>query len=363
MKVLHIITGLDRGGAETMLTRLVTHHSAQSIVVSLTSEGALGAILREAGVTVVGLGMPRRRVSLPALLRLIALLREEKPDIVQTWLYHADFAGMLAALFVRGPRLVWNLRCSDMDLTQYSWTTRCIRFLLAHFARFPAAVVVNSEAGKRYHARLGYRPRNWALIPNGFDLDRFRPDEAAREALRDSIGIAENVPLIGMVARVDPMKDHATFIAAAELIAEKCANAHFLLIGRDTELIPIPARLAGRLHAMGERGDVPVLLPALDVFLLSSAFGEGFPNAIGEAMASGVPCVATDVGDAATIIGDTGAVVPARDPTALSGAVFDILARGKNARVAARQRVIDHYAISAITHRYDRLYRAILAAQ
>jgi glycosyltransferase involved in cell wall biosynthesis len=363
MKVLHIITGLDRGGAEMMLTRLVTHHAAQSIVVSLTSEGALGATLREAGVTVVSLGMSRRRLSLPAFVRLVALLRQEQPDIVQTWLYHADFAGMLAALFVRRPRLVWNLRCSDMDLTQYSWTTRCIRFLLARFARVPAVVVVNSEAGKRYHAMLGYRPKSWAVIANGFDPERFRPNAAARHALRTSIGIAENDPLIGMVARVDPMKDHAAFIAAAELIAETCANAHFLLVGRDTELIPIPARLAGRLHAMGERGDVPALLPALDVFVLSSAFGEGFPNAVGEAMACGVPCVATDVGDAATIIGETGAVVPVHDPTALRDAVLDILARGKNAGIGARQRVIDHYTISAITQCYDRLYHTVLAAR
>jgi glycosyltransferase involved in cell wall biosynthesis len=362
MKVLHIITGLDRGGAETMLTRLVTHHGAQSIVVSLTGEGPLGPILRDAGVTVFSLGITRGRASIRGFLRLVALIRREQPDIVQTWLYHADFAGMLAALFVRRPRLVWNLRCSDMDLARYPWTTSWIRFLLARLACFPTTIVVNSEAGKRYHAMLGYRPKSWTLIPNGFDPEQFRPDEAAREALRRALVIGENDPLIGMVARVDPMKDYATFLAAAELIVEKCPEARFLLVGRDTERLPISAKLVGRLHALGERGDVAALLPALDVFVLSSAFGEGFPNAVGEAMACGVPCAATNVGDAAAIIGDTGAIVPVRDPGALCDAVLDVLSRGKNARIGARQRILDHYTISAVTRYYDRLYHAVLAA-
>ncbi len=345
-----------------MLARLAPRLGHPSVVISLSGEGELALELREAGVPVFALGMERGRISLAALFRLRRIIRREKPQLVQTWLYHADLIGVLVALFCPGLRLVWNLRCSDMDLEKYSSATRTVRWILARISRFPAAIVVNSEAGRRFHEALGYRPRRWALIPNGFDVERYRPNQAARAEFRRAIGIVGNEPLIGMVARVDPMKDHANFLAAAARIAGLRPDARFLLIGKDTENLPLPDVLAGRLRALGERGDVPDLLPALDVLVLSSAFGEGFPNVIGEAMACGVPCCATDVGDAAAIIGSTGIVVPPRDPSALGDGVIAVLARGPAAGVAARQRIVEHYAIAAIAARYRTLYESLMGS-
>jgi glycosyltransferase involved in cell wall biosynthesis len=360
MKVLHIITGLHRAGAETMLARLVPRLGFPNVVVSLMGEGELASELREAGVPVYELGIARGRVSLSAILRLWRIIRREKPQLLQTWLYHADLLGLLVSFFTPRMPLVWNLRCSDMDLSKYSRGTRAVRWLLARASRLPSAIVVNSEAGRRYHEALGYRPRRWAFIPNGFDTESFHPDAAARATFRAGLGMGDSEKLIGMVARVDPMKDHANFLAAAARIATVRPDAWFLLVGRGTQELAKPAALAGRVHALGERSDVATILPALDVFVLSSAFGEGFPNVIGEAMACGVPCVATEIGDTAAIIAETGAIVPPRNPEALCDGVLAVLARGASEGAAARQRILDHYGIAAVASRYRTLYESLI---
>jgi glycosyltransferase involved in cell wall biosynthesis len=361
MKVMHIITGLRRAGAEAMLARLAPHLGFSNIVISLMDEGALGPELRAAGVPVIALGMRRGHASLGAIAHLWRIIRVERPQILQTWLYHADLLGLFESFLSPGLRLVWNLRCSDMDLDAYSTGTRIVRSVLARASRIPDAVVVNSEAGRRFHEALGYRPKRWELIPNGFDVDHLRPSASARAQFRTRLGLAEGDWLIGMVARVDPMKDHPNFLAAAERIAAMRPDARFLLVGRGTEKLLVPASLVGRFHALGERGDIPDLLPSLDVLVVSSAFGEGFPNVIGEAMACGVPCVSTDVGDAATIVADTGVVVARRDPSALANGVITLLARGPGAGAAARQRILDHYAIAEIAGRYRTLYESLTA--
>lgn len=364
--VLHLITGLERGGAETMLAKLVEGLDparCRSIVVSMTDEGVLGARLRAAGVPLVTLGLRRGRPTPAALARLLAIMCRERPSVLQSWLYHADLLALVASWMAPGTALAWNLRCSDMELGQYSRQIRLVRRLLAWASGRPAAIIVNSEAGRRFHASLGYHPRAWSIIPNGFDTERFRPDPAARQAWRQRLGLGEGEILVGMVARVDAMKDHATFLAAAALVAAHRPDVAFVLAGRGTESLALPAGLVGRLHALGERDDVAAILAALDLAILSSAFGEGFPNVLGEAMACGVPCIATDVGDSAAIIGDTGLIVPARDPQALAAAILSWLDRDPAARreagAAARRRIIEHFALPAIVERYASLYEGL----
>jgi len=231
------------------------------------------------------------------------------------------------------------------------------------FSGVPAAVIVNSEAGRLFHESIGYRPRRWEAIPNGFDTEFFRPAPERRALWRQRLGIGDQAPLIGMVARVDPMKDHATFLAAASRIGAAHAEACFVLAGRGTETLAVPSGLAGRLHALGERDDIATLLPSLDLLVLSSAFGEGFSNVVGEAMACGIPCIASDVGDAASIIADCGTIVPPRDPSALADAVIDWLGRGEDFRRragdAARRRILEHYAIAVVVEAYQRLYQTL----
>lgn len=362
MKIVHLITGLERGGAEAVLARLLTHTDRgrfPSLVVSMTDLGSHGADLRAAGIPVETLGMRRGRPSVGGLVRLIGLLRRERPALLLTWLYHADLAGLIATRFVPGIPLVWNLRCSAMDLPQYSRQVTLVRRMLAGLSRMPAAVAANSEAGRAYHQGLGYTPRRWISLPNGFDTELFRPDDGKRATTRRQLGVADAAPLIGMVARADPMKDHATFFAAATRIAAALPEARFLLVGSGTDSLVAPPALAGKLQALGERDDIPGVLSALDLAILAS-FGEGFPNVVGEAMASGVPVVATDVGDTAAIVGATGAVAPVSDAAGLAAAAVRLLTEDENARrarsAAARRRIVENYSIAAMVGRYAAVY-------
>lgn len=334
-----------------------------NVVISLTDRGRLGDAIESSGVAVYCLGMKRGRPDVLALPRLIRLLRTLQPTIVQSWLYHADLLSALAVKFARLPVLVWNVRCSDMDLRRYRPLTRWVQRVLAYLSAAPDAVIVNSEAGKRQHESLGYCPRRWEVIPNGFDTDRFCPDSGVRLSVRRDWGVAEDAVIVALVARVDPMKDHAAFLDAAQEVSKARHNAYFVLVGEDTQsLAPLIAEkgLTDRFRVLGYRSEIERVLPGVDVLCLSSAFGEGFPNVIGEAMACAIPCVSTDVGDARRIVDDTGLVVPVSDPAALARAVIDLIDRGSAAREqlgrAARRRIETVYSLQAVVRRYSTLY-------
>jgi glycosyltransferase involved in cell wall biosynthesis len=354
VKILHLITSLGRGGAQTMLTQLVLGMDRarfEPLVVSLIDGGAQADALTAAGVRVLGLGM-RRGVPAPgAVRRLRRIVRDERPAVMQTWLYHADLLGLLAT--GRVP-LAWNIRLSSIAGERNALRLGLVRRVLAWASRRPALVIANSEAGRQAHEALGYRPRRWEIVPNGFDTDRFRPDAERRRAARRALGFADGDRVVGMVARVDGMKDHAVFLSAAAQLPA----ARFVLIGAGTDALPG----LGGVTALGERGDVETLLPAFDISVLASK-GEGFPNAVGEAMACGVPCVASDVGDAAAIIGDTGIVVPPGDAPTLARAIGALIERGPDALArlgaAARARVVERYSLGAVVRRYEAIYAAL----
>jgi len=366
IRIAHVISDLDTGGAEVMLAKLVGAMDRvrfSNTVISLTDGGQLDEQIESSGVAVHTLGMKRGRPDIFALPRLIRLFNTLNPTIVQSWLYHADLLSTLAVKFSGSPILVWNVRCSDMDFKRYPPLTRWVQQVLTQWSATPAAVIVNSEAGKQQHERLGYRPRRWDVIPNGFDTDRFRPDTSLRLSLRQEWKVPQDAVVVALVARVDPMKDHAAFLEAAQQVAKAKQNVCFLLVGKDTQtLAPAVAAkgLTDQVRLLGYRTDVECLLPGVDVLCLSSAFGEGFPNVLGEAMACGIPCVSTDVGDARSIIGDTGLVVPARDPAALAHAMIDLIDRGPAARehlgCAARARIETEYSLPRIVDRYTALY-------
>lgn len=368
--ILHLITGLGSGGAERMLTRLVTRESACDVrhhVVCLTDEGlhVHGPTIQKAGVRVDCLHMQRGRPSLAAVLRLVRLMREARPDILMTWLYHADLLGTIAAPFGGIRRLIWNVRCSNMDFARYARSTRWTAALLSKLSSRPWAIGVNSHAGRTAHESLGYAPRRWIYLPNGLDLDEWRPDAADRAAVRQQLGLGEQEVAVVMVARVDPMKDHATLLKAAAQVGLRHPTTRFFLIGRGTDTLELPQSLKDAVSTLGERTDVARLLRGMDVGVLSSSFGEGFPNALAEAMSTGLPCVTTDVGDAAELIGDTGKVVKARQPEALAAALDALIAEGPE-RLAhrgrdARARIADRWSIDRSAEFYDQLWKAALS--
>lgn len=368
-RILHVITGLGFGGAEATLRAVVCGLDKarfEQHVVSLTDAGYYGSALRQHGIEVTCLGMTRGLPSWRAWCEFRRTLRRFAPDVLQTWLYHADFLGLVSTLVGERARLIWNLRCAEMEFAHYSPLTRWLVGCMARLSDRPWGVIVNSAAGRRHHSTLGYHPRRWAVIPNGFDTTRFHPDPVARLRVRAALRIPLNTPLIGMVARVDPMKDHATLLDALAELAMRGTAPHCVLIGADTETLAPAARVRGLgdiVHPLGARADVEAWLPGLDVHVLSS-LGEGLPNVVGEAMACAVPCIVSDVGDAAVLVGATGRVVPPRDPPALAAAIADLCVAADRVElgVRARQRVAEQYAWAPTIRRYADIYAEASAA-
>jgi glycosyltransferase involved in cell wall biosynthesis len=295
---------------------------------------------------------------------LRTVLAGTRPDVVQGWMYHGNLAALAAPS--RTP-VVWNIRQSIGQLRREKAATAAVILAGAMLSRRPRAIVYNSAVSAREHESLGYRDDRTRLIPNGFDLERFRPESAARARLRASLGIPADALVVGLLGRFHPMKDHANFLAALGRVLPGTPSLHAVLAGRG--LVPGNAALMGllppgaeraRVHLLGEVADVPGLAAGLDVLCLSSGDGEGFPNVVGEAMACEVPCVVTDSGDAAAVVGDTGLVVPRADTAALAAALADMLGRSPEARAelgrAARRRVSERFSIASIAAQYEALY-------
>lgn len=370
--VLHIITGLADGGAEAVLYRLCTHEDThRHTVVSLMDAGKYGPLLEEAGVRVHCLGMPRGRLTWQGLRRLWRILRMERPDVVQTWMYHADLLGGVMARLAGVWRIFWGIHNSDLDPRRSPAATRLIARLCGLLSPVvPAAIVCCAQRARDEHVRLGYAAHKFVIIPNGYDVSRFRPDPVARAKLRQEWCVPDEVPLLGMVARFDPQKDHANLIRALGQLKKSGESFRCVLVGRgmDEGNAAIRSLLAAEgleeyVHLLGPRNDIPSVMAALDVHVLSSAYGEAFPNVLAEAMACGTPCVTTDVGDAALIVGETGWVVPAANPAALARTIAMALDEWRERPAAwterqesARKRIAEVFGLERMVQAYRRIW-------
>lgn len=372
MRILHVIVGLGVGGAEQMLNRLVLANSRdhEHIIVSLTTRGEIGAALADAGIHVEALGLRSGR-DLPGVVwRLRRRIRDVRPDIVQTWMYHGDLLGGLAARMAGHRAVVWGIHASQM-LAGTPRTTRAARWLCARLSsRIPASIVCVAETSRRVHEAIGYDPSRMVVLPNGFATGGVAEPSRVRE-FRESLGWSEEELVIGTVGRFDPYKDYPNLLRAAARVAAREPRARFLLVGRGLDasnaaLVGWLAQhdLAGRFALLGSRTDVPLCLAAMDVFVLSSR-SEAFPLVVGEAMGAAIPCVVTDVGDVASVVAHTGRVVPPEDAGALAGALIDMLALPVASRralgAAARRRIEDEFSLEHTIDRYLELYRGIIA--
>lgn len=373
-KILHIITTLSTGGAEMMLFKLISNmdkNAFESKVISLTDIGPVGEKIQALGVSVSGLGMRHGLPNPLSLAKLVIRAGRDRPHLIQTWLYHADLLGLLAARLIKSCKLVWNIRCSAIPFESYRPRTGWIVALCSRLSSRPDAIVVNSRAGIQQHLGLGYNSSHIHFIPNGFDLDRFCPDPQARLSVRRELGIQDDALILGLVGRLDRLKDHATFLqAAAAIIREHQQKVYFVLIGEGLEWeTPALASeikdfdLQDKVILLGPRDDVPRLTAAFDI-ACSTSISEGFPNTIGEAMSCGVPCVVTDVGDSAAIVGDSGRVVPAGDAMALARGCGDLLALGYQGRrelgIKARESINRDYSLPKIVRMYSALYDSLI---
>ena len=368
-KVVHIITELRVGGAENALHKIILHSDRDAfdyVVISLEDKGVFGEPIKSLGVPVYTLNMNPARPNPLALLSLIRILRREKPDIIHLWLYHAILAGTLASFFVPNHALGWNIRNATIK-NFGSGSRRLIFNLCARLSGRADFIVTNTKAGERLHIDEGYRDGHWHILYNGFELDRFQPDTGTRDRMRAELGLSEDASVIGMVGRLTPEKNYPGFISAALKLLETHADVYFVAVGKDVTFNSlgdrIPQDKQNRFRLLDMRRDIPDLLNAFDLFTLTSDF-EGFPNVVGEAMATGLPVAVTNAGDTAHLVGDAGIVVPTGDMDAMVAAWARLIAMSPQGRAAmgasARERIIEQFSVEKFTEQYASLYQKIL---
>ena len=370
LRTVHIITGLDQGGAEAMLANLVAalQSRCDTHVISLMDEGLHGRAIKQMGIPLHCLHMKRGLFSLQAFLRLRHIIKDISPDVVQTWMYHANLIGGIAARTAGCRNVAWGIHHSDLTPDRNKRSTLWVSNVCAILSRVvPRSIVSCSFRGMHLHRTRGYAAGKCVVIPNGFDTSRFRPAEEPQPPHVEAAPPARHARRVGNVARLDPQKDHRNLLQAFALILPDYADCRLILCGTGITGESKQLRgwlnetgLADNVDMLGPQQNIPDVLHTLDVFVLSSCGGEAFPLVLGEAMACGIPCVTTDVGDAAEIVGDTGWIVPPRNPRALANAIMEALAEAPAVRHErgrrCRRRIVENYEIAHVADMYYNLW-------
>lgn len=370
IRILIFITTLQTGGAQMMLYKLLACMDRRRFdpsVICLGSNGAIGVRIEALGIPVRVAGISATLPSLKSLWRLRRWVRDVRPDLIQGWMYHGNAAASLAQyLSLRSVPVLWSVRHTVYCLRDEKPGTANLIRLSARVSHRALHIIYASRESADRHEALGFAPERTIVIPNGFDCEKFKPSRHARSALRKQLNAGEDIVLIGLIGRFHPMKDHAAFFQAAGMISNTHQAVHFVLAGQGIDWKnPVVVdlvnrfRLNGRVHLLGERDDIAELTAGLDI-ATSSSFSESFPNVVGEAMACGVPCVVTDIGHSAAIVGETGLVVPPRDPSSLAAAWARLVDAGGVARAKlgadARQRILENFSLDQVVRQYEALY-------
>ncbi|MBD2773236.1 glycosyltransferase family 4 protein [Iningainema tapete] len=376
MKNAYFTTGLYTGGAEMMLYHLLSKMNRERfspVVLSLMDGGTLSDRIAALGIPVYTIGMKPGLPPTPAALwRLLHIVHHLKPDLIQGWMYHGNLAALLVSIFsFHKIPVLWGIHHSINSLQSEKKMTAMIINFSASISKWAEKIIYVSHNSKIQHEAINYCCKNSCIIPNGFDTSLFKPSLEARLNLRSELGLSNESFLIGLICRYHPMKDHANFLRAAALLLKNFPNVHFVLAGTDVnqenpglqQLIK-ELGIVNNIHLLGERKDMPRLTAALDIATSSSAFGEAFPLVIGEAMSCGVPCVVTDIGDSAWIVGNTGRVIPPQNSEALAKAWQELIlldAESKEALgKAARARIIESFSLETVVTQYEKLYESVL---
>jgi glycosyltransferase involved in cell wall biosynthesis len=370
-KVLHIITGLNDGGAEGVLTRLCLHSRGVShVVISLMDAGKYGSLLQQTDIPVYCLGMSPGKPSIVCFYRLLKLIRSEQPAVVQTWMYHADLLGGIAARLAGVRRVFWGVRHSILEKGKSKRATIVIARLCALLSNWvPEKVICCANKALMVHADIGYKASKLCVIPNGYDLSSFKPEQESGAKVRRELGFGNDEFIIGTVGRFDPLKDHSNLLQALALVAMQGISFRCLLVGKglstDNDVLMTwiaELGLQDKVLLVGQRTDIPAVMNALDLHVLSSC-SEGFPNVIAEAMACGTPCVSTDAGDALEIIGDSSVCCPIQDARALADVIIMMHnewqqnpAAWQARKTASEKRIADCFSIMSMVVAYEKCW-------
>lgn len=370
MKILHLITSLNTGGAERMLVKLLTRLQGSTFsaeVISLCEFGPQTEPLREIGIPVHSLNLRRGRPTPAAWFKLRKLIQEKQPDLIMAWMYHA---GVAALLTNQGIPTTLNIQQSLQDIRLEKRTVRWTIRALGRLSSRARGIVYCSRIARQQHEAFGYASKHPQFIPNGIDTSLFQPDPEARLNQRHEWGCDDDTIVIGHLGRSHPMKGHPTLLEAAGLLLSQHPSVRFVLGGPEMDQNNRPLvelieqlNLGDKITLLGERRDVPQVLNGFDIFTLSSGWAEGFPNVLGEAMACGVPCVTTEVGDSGLIVGETGFSVPPSNPSAIATAWEKILAltpeKRRDLGGLARQRIADEFSLETATSLYQRFFTEV----
>lgn len=373
MRITHIINDLDIGGAEIMLLRILEKLAEKNCVlrvISLSAEGKISGKIKKLGIPTYNLGI-NNWLNLPdKIISLWKLLKEEEQDIVQTWMYHSDLLGGAVSKIIGTPT-IWSIHNNTIDKKFTKQSTRLVIHICANISKWiPSKILCCSNVSKNMHIDYGYESQKMLVIPNGIDTDLFKPNEDYRTNFLKELNVSEDSRLIGFFARYDPQKDHQTFVKMASIIKRNIPNIIFVLCGNQIDwnnekLVSFISNegLQDCFHLLGIRNDIPRLTASLDL-CVSSSTSEAFPLIILEAMACGVPCVVTDVGDSGEIVGSTGEVVSTKNPNALANACEKFLLMNKDdfkeKKILARERVAEYFTLDKMVTQYERLYYSVL---
>lgn len=375
MKILYIISGLPTGGAEMMLYKLLSgidRDIFEPIVISLTDYGSLRNNIKNLNIPVYKMGMNACFPNPFKIWRFIKLTRKINPKLIQGWMYHGNLAALLAKwVLPNRVLLLWNIRHTPDDLKKEKRLTARVIRLGARLSAQPDQIIYNSNVSAQKHESIGYSDKHKNFIPNGFNCEQFKPFDNAKSKLCHSLDLKKDTLLIGLIARYHIMKDHVTFLHSAGKLNKTYPEIHFVLVGQGVDksnrlLVKLieDLKITKNIHLLGKRMDVDKITAGLDIACSSSSWGESFSNAIGEAMACGIPCVVTDVGDSARIVGETGIVVKPRDRKAFTDAMITLIKMSSEERLGlgklARNRIIKHFSIDIVVKQYEDLYRDIL---
>jgi glycosyltransferase involved in cell wall biosynthesis len=366
MKIVHIITGLGDGGAEHTLFKICKYDSLNKhIVVSLKDNGKYFSLLKKLGIEVYSLNF--RFYSIIKFIFLIRLLKYLKPDIVQTWLVHADFLGSIAARLAGIKKILWNIRYSNIEIGKAKLTTIIIIKILSILSYLiPKSILTVSKNAETIFKLKGYNKKIFKFIPNGYDLSILRISKKQKINFKKKNKLKNNVPLIGKVARYDPQKDHLNLLNALSIIKLKNINFFCVLVGfninkNNINLISKIKRLnlSNHVKLLGQSDNISLIMNGIDLHVLSSSYGEGFPNVVAESMACGTPSVVTDVGDSAFVVGKTGWIVPPKNSIKLAEAIESALSERGNIKwnkrcKEVRLRVKKNFSIGNMINLYNK---------
>ena len=369
--VLHIITGLENGGAEAVLYRLVTNdRNNRHTVISMMGPGKYGSLLHQNGIEVYCLNMPKGKFTVSGAIHLWKLIRKLKPDLLQTWMYHADLLGGILGRLAGIKKVYWCIHNSTLVRGATSWKTLLVTKFCAALSYFvPRKIVSCAQKAIDVNVTQGYELSKFCLVPNGYDVTEFRPDADAGKRMRDEWRMTEHRFLMGMVARFDPQKDIPNFLDAIAMVSHSSFDFHVILVGSGMEASNPELRqwlgdrgIVDKVTLIGQRNDIPAVMNAFDILVLSSQYGEAFPNVLCEAMACGTLCVATAVGDSEVIIADTGWVVPPRSAELMANAMREAIQSRQDPgnwasrRIKARMRIEENFDIKKMVDGYQRVW-------